>query len=203
MRVLTATRSAAGSWSTPIAHGVDGGYPLATALAVAPSGRATLTWMDANLNAAFATDQLAGATTWSEPTSLSPYPFMMMPGISLSMNAAGDLAVGMLVNSGSPLPIVASRTATGDWETTLPAFSPSFTSDYSPAIAVDGNGDTTVATMSGPSTITALRKRAGSSSWTSRSFFGPLGTPSVQVGADATAAPRWPGLPRIPIPASR
>lgn len=185
MRVFTATRSAAGSWSAPVAHGFDGGYPLATALAVAPSGRATLTWTDMSLNAAFATDQPAGTTTWSEPTSLSPFPFMMLPGISLSMNAAGDLAVGMLASGGSPLPIVATRPATGDWETTLPSFAPSFTSDYSPAIAIDGNGDTTVATMSGPSTITALRKRAGSSSWTARSFYGPLGTPSLRVGADA------------------
>ncbi len=53
------------------------------------------------------------------------------------------MAAGATVSAGSPIPIVATRASDGDWETTLPSFSPSFGAGYRPMLAIDGNGATT------------------------------------------------------------
>lgn len=170
----TATRSADGTWSEPVALAGDNTAAAGTfrllGAAVDSDGKGNVTaaWVNMVNQRAYVAELPSGSSSWSAPTQLdtdlAEYPSAFNT-ISLSVNDAGDAAIGWRLNpvsvqqrALSPAQLgLATRPHGGTWKSQLITDLPLDFSGEAPMVSVDAGGTATLATYAENDQIVARR----------------------------------------------
>lgn len=170
----TATRSADGTWSAPVTLAGDNSTAAGTfrllGAAVDSDGKGNVTaaWVNMVTQRAYVAELPSGSTNWSTPTQLdtdlAEYPSAFNT-ISLSVNDAGDAAIGWRFNpvsvqqrALSPAQLgLATRPHGGTWKSQAITDLPLDYSGEAPMVSVDAGGTATLATYAAGGQIVARR----------------------------------------------